>query len=34
MRDDNPFFAGDLLGLAKKSVRSYGIAITETATRK
>jgi spore coat protein F len=34
MRDDNAFYAGDLLGLAKKSFRSYAISITETATRK
>ncbi|MFA8439433.1 spore coat protein [Pueribacillus sp. YX66] len=27
-----PFYAGDLLGLAKTSVRNYAIAITETAT--
>ncbi|MDC2941475.1 spore coat protein [Bacillus cereus] len=26
------FYAGDLLGLAKTSVRNYAIAITETAT--
>ncbi|HEY4551945.1 MAG TPA: spore coat protein [Bacillaceae bacterium] len=26
------FYAGDLLGLMKTSVRNYGIAITETAT--
>lgn len=26
------FYAGDLLGMAKTSVRSYAIAITETAT--
>ncbi|MDQ0253532.1 spore coat protein F [Evansella vedderi] len=26
------FFAGELLGLAKTTVRNYGIAITETAT--
>ncbi|RXJ01357.1 spore coat protein [Anaerobacillus alkaliphilus] len=30
--DDLPFYAGDLLGLAKTSVRNYSIAITETAT--
>ncbi|MEB1808922.1 MAG: spore coat protein [Bacillaceae bacterium] len=27
-----PFYAGDLLALAKTSVRNYSIAITETAT--
>lgn len=32
MREDNGFYAGDLLGLAKTSVRNYAIAITETAT--
>ncbi|SDH49037.1 spore coat protein F [Alteribacillus bidgolensis] len=26
------FYAGDLLGLAKTTVRNYAIAITETAT--
>lgn len=31
-RADNPFYSGDLLGFAKTSVRSYAIAITETAT--
>lgn len=32
-RDDHlPFYSGDLLGLAKTSVRNYAIAITETAT--
>ncbi|MGG3798602.1 spore coat protein [Metabacillus fastidiosus] len=32
-RNDNlPFYSGDLLGLAKTSVRNYAIAITETAT--
>ncbi|HDR4733445.1 TPA: spore coat protein CotF [Bacillus cereus] len=31
-RDDTGFYAGDLLGLAKTSVRNYAIAITETAT--
>ncbi|MBU9723741.1 MULTISPECIES: spore coat protein [Bacillaceae] len=32
-RDDmTAFFAGDLLGLAKATVRNYSIAITETAT--
>lgn len=31
-RTDNPFYSGDLLGFAKTSVRSYAIAITETAT--
>ncbi|MBU8907490.1 spore coat protein [Desertibacillus haloalkaliphilus] len=30
--DMMPFFAGDLLALAKTSVRNYSIAITETAT--
>lgn len=30
--DNLPFFSGDLLGLAKTSVRNYAIAITETAT--
>ncbi|GGE14351.1 spore coat protein F [Marinithermofilum abyssi] len=29
---DISFYAGDLLGLAKTSVRNYSIAITETAT--
>ncbi|GGE28319.1 hypothetical protein GCM10011571_33020 [Marinithermofilum abyssi] len=29
---DIAFYAGDLLGLAKTSVRNYSIAITETAT--
>lgn len=29
---DTGFFAGDLLGFAKTSVRNYAIAITETAT--
>ena len=29
-RDDTGFYAGDLLGLAKTSVRNYAIAITET----
>ncbi|WP_059173642.1 spore coat protein [Bacillus sp. FJAT-27445] len=32
MREDNPFFAGDLLAMSKTLVRNYGIAITETAT--
>jgi spore coat protein F len=27
-----PFYAGDLLALAKTSVRNYSIAVTETAT--
>lgn len=27
-----PFYAGDLLGLVKASVRNYSVAITETAT--
>ncbi|MGN7402862.1 spore coat protein [Cytobacillus praedii] len=32
-RENNlPFYSGDLLGLAKTSVRNYAIAITETAT--
>ncbi|MCY7831614.1 spore coat protein CotF [Bacillus spizizenii] len=31
-RADNPFYSGDLLGFVKTSVRSYAIAITETAT--
>ncbi|MCY8175788.1 spore coat protein [Bacillus inaquosorum] len=31
-RADDPFYSGDLLGFAKTSVRSYAIAITETAT--
>jgi spore coat protein F len=31
-RQDTAFYAGDLLGLAKTTVRSYAIAITETAT--
>ncbi|TYS08975.1 spore coat protein [Bacillus subtilis] len=31
-RADNPFYSGDLLVLAKTSVRNYAIAITETAT--
>ena len=31
-RAENPFYSGDLLGFAKTSVRSYAIAITETAT--
>ncbi|WP_035690068.1 spore coat protein [Bacillus atrophaeus] len=31
-RADTPFYSGDLLGFAKTSVRSYAIAITETAT--
>ncbi|MBU8769635.1 spore coat protein [Cytobacillus oceanisediminis] len=30
--DKLPFYSGDLLGLAKTSVRNYAIAITETAT--
>jgi spore coat protein F len=30
--DENPFYAGDLLALAKTAVRNYAIAITETAT--
>lgn len=30
--DDTAFYAGNLLGLAKTAVRSYAIAITETAT--
>ncbi|WP_026688359.1 spore coat protein [Alteribacter aurantiacus] len=30
--DETSFYAGDLLGLFKTSVRNYGIAITETAT--
>lgn len=30
--DMTPFYAGDLLALAKTSVRNYSIAITETAT--
>lgn len=30
--DGLPFYSGDLLGLAKTSVRNYAIAITETAT--
>lgn len=29
---DTAFYAGDLLGLAKTTVRNYAIAITETAT--
>ncbi|WP_245959395.1 spore coat protein [Neobacillus piezotolerans] len=32
LREDNPFFAGDLLAMSKTLVRNYGIAITETAT--
>ncbi|WP_027410283.1 spore coat protein [Anoxybacteroides tepidamans] len=31
-RDDNAFYAGDLLGFAKTAVRNYAAAITETAT--
>jgi spore coat protein F len=31
-RHDTGFYAGDLLGLAKTTVRNYAIAITETAT--
>jgi spore coat protein F len=31
-RQDTGFYAGDLLGLAKTTVRNYAIAITETAT--
>ncbi len=31
-QDMNAFFAGNLLGFAKTSVRNYAIAITETAT--
>jgi spore coat protein F len=31
-REDAGFYAGDLLGLAKTTVRSYAIDITETAT--
>lgn len=31
-REDIGFYAGDLLGFAKTSVRSYAITITETAT--
>ncbi|MBU9712855.1 spore coat protein [Evansella tamaricis] len=31
-RNLTPFYAGDLLGLAKATVRNYAIAITETAT--
>lgn len=31
-RRDVGFYAGDLLGLAKTTVRNYAIAITETAT--
>lgn len=30
--DETAFYAGNLLGLAKTAVRSYAIAITETAT--
>ncbi|RAL25797.1 spore coat protein [Thermoflavimicrobium daqui] len=30
--DETPFYAGNLLGLAKTAVRNYAIAITETAT--
>ncbi|WP_316571604.1 spore coat protein [Neobacillus sp. YIM B06451] len=32
MREDNPFYAGDLLAMSKTLVRNYGIAVTETAT--
>ena len=31
-RTTDSFFAGDLLAFAKTAVRSYGVAITETAT--
>ena len=31
-QDDSAFFAGNLLGAAKTSVRTYAAAITETAT--
>ncbi|CAM3608011.1 spore coat protein [Marinicrinis lubricantis] len=31
-RNDEGFYSGSLLGLAKTSVRSYAIAVTETAT--
>ncbi|TMW71412.1 spore coat protein [Alteribacter natronophilus] len=31
-QDETAFYAGDLLGLLKTSVRNYSIAITETAT--
>lgn len=31
-QEDLPFYAGDLLALAKTSVRNYAIAVTETAT--
>ncbi|MCD8501504.1 MAG: spore coat protein [Bacillaceae bacterium] len=30
--EDSTFYAGDLLALAKSSVRNYAIALTETAT--
>lgn len=33
-RQEAGFYAGDLLGLAKTTVRNYAIAITETATPK
>ncbi|WP_077211721.1 spore coat protein [Bacillus dakarensis] len=32
VRNDRAFYAGDLLGFCKASVRNYAIAITETAT--
>ncbi|MGG1216950.1 spore coat protein [Priestia endophytica] len=32
LRNDLGFYAGDLLGLLKTSLRNYSIAITETAT--
>lgn len=32
MREDNPFYAGDLLAMSKTLVRNYGIAVTESAT--
>ncbi|RHW42584.1 spore coat protein [Neobacillus notoginsengisoli] len=31
-REDNAFYAGDLLAMSKSLVRNYGIAVTETAT--
>ncbi|CEG28359.1 spore coat protein [Bacillus sp. B-jedd] len=32
LREDNGFYAGDLLAMSKTLVRNYGIAVTETAT--
>lgn len=33
-KSETPFFAGNLLGLAKSAVRSYAASITETASHK